>query len=249
MQAKPVVNNTSIWINNLHKSGFKFPTSYIVFDCETTGLDPNLDFIVQFAHIFVDNKVPRSDIELILNWADCSNISQSHLNSRINNIQRIFNGLGKRYLFTRDVMQRDGVDPFKLLSIYLDMFKAHQNSGGYFLTHNGFRFDTIMLEHHFKRFLNEDFKFDCDRVIDTGLIEKANQCELHTIKENETITNFYHRCDEYRARGVMWSLDKWCVPRYRLAEMHSLDMRKAHTAGFDCYATHLLFEEFRKMVH
>lgn len=235
------------WFRRLIDNGFNLPASYIVFDCETTGLDPAHDYMVQFAHIVVENGAPREDIEVMLNWPDCPKVDQADLHWHINNIVSIFNKIDRPYLFPYDRLQRDGVDPIRALQLYYQLFKTHQDNGGFFLTHNGINFDTAMVHNHFKRFLGVEFYFNPNQMIDTGLLEKARQCDGFDICPGETAAAYYDRCGGIRRRGVLWSLDKWCIPQYNLDVRNNLDMEKAHTAGFDCYVTHLLLEEFKRL--
>jgi hypothetical protein len=81
-------------------------------------------------------------------------------------------------------------------------------------------------------------------MIDTGLFEKALQLDM-MLRDNETLESFYKRVIDEFGKGIYWSLDRHCVPKYHLVAKHNLDMQSAHTAGFDCKVTHLLMEEYR----
>lgn len=235
---------TDNWFRRICDRGLKFPESYIVLDVETSGLDVKRDYIVQFGHLVVENRVARKPVETVLDWTRCDKASHGDVRQRLAEMEHYFKTRQREAKFSFAGIAREGVDPVEVLRIYHELFKQHQDAGCFFLTHNGIRYDTQIVASHFKRFLGVDFTFDPSCMIDTGLLEKASQ--LNLLKHpSETLGQFYrHVANEY-GKGVYWALDSHCVPKYKLVEKYGLDMRNAHCAGFDCYATHLLMEEFR----
>jgi DNA polymerase III epsilon subunit-like protein len=233
------------WLKRLRDRGFQFPDSYIVFDTETTGLKVAFDYIVQIGHLSVENRIPRQPVETVLDWTRCDRASHGDIRQRLYETEDDLRKQGRAYKFSYDRIAAEGVDPVAVLEIYHSLFKQHQDAGCYFLTHNGVRYDTQIVKHHFRRFLNMDFEFDNAKMIDTGLMEKAQQLGL-LIHEGESLPSFYDRVSKEWGKGVYWSLDKHCIPKYKLDEKHGLDIKNAHHAGFDCLVTHLLLEEFRE---
>lgn len=235
------------WFQELaHDTGFVFPKSCIVFDVETSGLDTERDYIVQIGHLVVEDCKPREPMDIVLDWTRCDAVQHGGMRQRLYEVDHDFRMQGRDYKFNYNRLAEEGVDPVSVLEIYHELFTQHQNAGCHFLTHNGFRYDSKIVASHFRRYLGSTFQFDQHLMIDTGLLEKA--CQLNMMLEpNESLPSFYNRIEQAIAKGVFWSLDRHCVPKYDLVRKHGLDMRKAHTAGFDCYVTHLLLEEFRSM--
>jgi DNA polymerase III epsilon subunit-like protein len=234
------------WMKQLRDAGYPFPTSYFVFDVETSGLNPAEDLITQFGHADVrDRKIIHND-GYILDWPSCGAlIRQDWLRERLSRTVEEITRRGGTYRFAYDKL-RGGKEPVQLLQEYHDFLKDWQDRGGWFLTHNGFQYDSRIVEAHFRRFLWSDFRLDLNRVLDTGLLEKGMGCDL-PFYPDETVVSYHQRVSNYFGRGVMWSLDRHCIPKYKLHEKHAFDMRETHTAGFDCRATHCLFEEFRQL--
>jgi DNA polymerase III epsilon subunit-like protein len=236
---------TNCWFKRLCDRGFKFPDTYIVFDVETSGLQPAYDYVVQFGHMTVQDRRPCEPAQYLLDWTRCEIVSQRDVRERLYHTEDEFRKRQLIYRFSYERLAKEGIDPLEALRVYFDYFQQHQKDGGYFLTHNGVRFDSQLVEHHFRRFLGKEFKFDLSRMIDTGLLELAAQLGL-MIGDDESISDFWLRLSKCCQRGVFWSLDKHCIPKYNLVKRHGLNMSQAHTAGFDCKVTHLLMEEFRR---
>ncbi len=231
----------SEWFKNMRQLGLTFPDTYVVFDLETTGLFFDIDYIVQFGHLVVENCVPRQPIATTLDWINAPGVNLDHFYSRLADVIARFPG----YRFNAQRIVQEGVDPLAVVQIYYDMLKDHQDAGGYFVTHNGIAYDAPMCVEHFKRFLGKDFEFNLDHIVDTGMLAKAAQIDKYPYG-NESMTSFYKRIKDIRSKQ-QWKLTPICVDRYQLNDRLDLDMRGAHTAGFDCLLTHLLAERFRNL--
>lgn len=239
------IHQTKDWLRRMYDRGFCFPNSYVVFDCETTGTKTEHDYIVQLGHLVVEDRVPRDPYETVLDWIHSPAASQGDVRQRFIEIAHDLK-CKDTYRFSYDKVAAEGYDPIEVLSIYFEFFKSHQAAGCSFATHNGVRFDTRIVSSHFKRFLGENFQFDNSKMIDTGLLEKGMQLNM-MLHDGESLPSYYNRVESVYGKGVMWSLANYCVPTYKLAEKHNLNMHKSHTAGFDCHVTHLLLEEYRKI--
>lgn len=242
---EPIGTMNNPWMYKLRKQGFPFPENYYVFDCETTGLDTNKDYITEIGLIVVTNRRPESDpVTVYLNWLRPGVIGANDFKSRVNYTRKKLREINKEYHYKEENLKTKGKDPGGIIEVLYKYFKEQQDNHGYFLTHNGINYDTLILQSHFARVLGKQFEFDPKYVIDTGLLEKARQTNIW-IGDNEHLASFYARILDKYSRSK-WSLTDHCIPKYRLHEMHNLDLSKAHNAGFDCTATHLLFEEFRQ---
>lgn len=241
------VTAADVWFRRMYDLGFEFPNDYVIFDVETTGLDVNRDYISQFGHMIVENRVPHKPMATLLDWTRYGRVNHGHVRERLLSVEYDFRKTGRCYRFDYDILAQYGADPEAVLEIYYDMFKDHQDAGGFFLTHNGIRYDTQIVASHFHRYLDTDFWFNPNQVVDTGLLEKALQ--LNMLPEpGETMPSYYWRVSELKAPGVYWSLSDHCVGKYRLDERFRLNMAGAHTSDFDCYVTHLLMETFRQQM-
>lgn len=223
------------------------PDDYVVFDAETTGPIVGTDLITQAGLCIVKNRQCVHRDVRVLNWADSDLINRDWLAERMAKTKEIMESKGKTYHTTFDLL-RTGDDPRTVLRDYAEIFEDAREKGFYFVGHNVWNFDRKIFCHHWSRFTPEDPQFDWgeNELFDTGMVAKAIQIGSYPWS-NDTIKSWAARVGAVRAKGVFWALDNYCVPTYKLAEKHNLDMASAHDAGFDCYVTHLLFEEFRQM--
>ena len=182
----------------------------------------------------------------ILNWPKCDRYKdQLWLKNQISNTMIRMAKNSKVFRFPYDRLADEGLDPYETLEMYRELLCSRICSGGWFVTHNGTGFDMPMIRRNFKQFLNKDFWFSRDCMIDTGVVEKAYL--TYTFPEaNEDLREFNERVYTSWGHGARWSLED-CVTRYGLDKRYSLDTNKAHDAEYDSYATHLLFEEYRRI--
>jgi DNA polymerase III alpha subunit (gram-positive type) len=241
------LRSTREWLRSLYGRGFRFPNSYLVFDLETTGLDTTTDVAIQIGYLIVENgQVVHQPCAALLNWSACSLVDQFWLRSRLTRTAEEMRRKGNGYKFTYEML-KDGLDPVTFLNGFLQVFNKWQEDGLFFIAHNGFRYDTRVMEQHFKRFLGSEFRFDSNLLIDTGLFEKAIQQRKEILPNSGTVlVPFYNKITDTHST-FPWNLIRHCIPKYRLTEKYGLDIRKAHTADFDCYTTHALYQEFRKI--
>ncbi len=237
------------WLQQLRDNGYKFPNSYIVFDMETSGLDPRQDLALQTGYAIVeDGKITFPPTAHLLNWKMVGSdvVDQGWLQARIQATAEKIKEKGGTYKFTYEGLS-DGIDPLQLLKGYAVAFQRWQCSGKYFMAHNGFKYDTRMIENHFQRFVDCEFRFDLNKLIDTGLFEKAMQQHTWVIPNRPSdMCYFYGQISDKHSR-IKWSLSRDCLQKYDLVEKHNLDLSKAHSADFDCIGTHLLYQEYRRI--
>ncbi len=234
------------WLKTAGMRFIPWTHTYLVFDTETTGLDTDKDLILQFGHCNVVHGVANPQYDVMLNWTIHPDVDQEWLRNRLTETRERQESKGKTYKFTYENLARDGVDPVEVLKTYHNLFSMHQWDGGTFLTHNGAHYDSKIVASHFRRFLNEPFTFWPERIIDTGMIEKAAQLNL-CLQEGESTREFHRRIHKAYSKGIRWSLSEYCIPNYGLQEKYGIDVNNAHNAGFDAFATHALFEEYRRL--
>lgn len=102
----------------------KYPTTYAVFDLETSGLDPKVDKILQIGCVtYIDNK-PNEFLNMFLKW------DRLIIPDKITKI----NGID------RNKMNAEGQDPRMVLSRFFELTKGFPLVG-----HNIFKFDIPFL--------------------------------------------------------------------------------------------------------
>ena len=108
-----------------------FPSSYLVWDTETTGLDPATCKVIEIAAIRVKDSVVVDRWSSLLNWG-----------LPIPEQASVIHGI------TKQMIDEAGpfTDPKAVLHTFLDMLHA---AGNVSVTHNGSRFDIPFLMHAF----------------------------------------------------------------------------------------------------
>jgi DNA polymerase III epsilon subunit-like protein len=231
--------------------GNVFPESYTTFDTETTGFDRRRDVIVEIGHCIVRDCKVVDRLNVVINWLNHPIVPDYFVRNQLTRVRDHMRANGRDYHITPERMAREGLEPQKALSFYLEFFSELQSQGEIFAAHNGWNFDVEMLQAHFEGFLLDPFTFHEDQILDTGAIEKASQMigDPRTLPtDQDTLKSYFKRVAYMRAPGVKWRLDDHCVTRYDLARRHNLDTTKAHSAGYDAYVLHLLMEEYRQIL-
>lgn len=222
-----------------------YPENYTVFDCETSGTSPSRDLITQVGYCLVESRRVVASGSLMLDWTRTKNIEQDWLRERMATMKFEMEKKGSACHITYDRLAQEGADPLTVLAELNEMLTNTRESGRAFLAHNGWGFDVPFVHAHFMRH-KLPFRFGPDDVYDTGAMEKANQ--LYAMpREHESQKDFCTRIRGRVIKGVYWALDRHCIPKYGLMEKHGLETAQAHDAGFDCLATHHLFECFREL--
>ncbi len=233
------------WFKELKAVGYPLPTSYLVFDLETTGVEIDKDLVVQLGYLNVIDDVPQAPVTCLLNWSECQDIDHEWLKNRLFNTKQRMAEKGSNYLFTYDDIINKGKNYKDVLTAVYLAFKEHEKSGCYFLGHNSFTFDKRFLLGQFHRFLELDFNFHPLQQIDTGLLAKAASMNIAPISDLE---RFYHTTYKSYGKGHAWGLVH-CIEDYGLTAENLINIQNAHNAGYDCYLTHLLFQKFKQLAN
>ncbi len=223
------------------------PKNYVVVDLETSGFEINKDLILSIGHVAVEGGKIVSHTDTYLNWPDSGLVDPAWLRDKMEYTRRSMEEKGTNCPMRYHFLQERGVDPKTALRLYLDMFRDFERKGDAFVLHNGINFDIPRLQHHWNLYLDDTMTFGPNSVWDTGAMEKA--CQLNILPDPaDSVYSWSKRVGATRAKGVFFSLDRHCVPKYGLTEKHALDMTHAHGAGHDCFVTHLLFEQYRQFL-
>ncbi len=127
-----------------------------------------------------------------------------------------------------------GFDRREVMAALCDVIQDAHKDGLWVVGHNVLRYDLPVLQNEFFRegllWIWRDLK-----VLDTGAVVKAAQISERP-HYNESFDGFQLRVLN-TPRKVAWSLDKYCVAAYALAE-YGVDTRLQHySAGYDCFVT------------
>ena len=223
-----------------------FPENYLVVDLETTGVNVSEDLPLQFGYCLVAGGKVVECKAMDINWLDKCGISSSWVTQRMDKARRSMLEKGKSYRMSVERLQARGKDPIPALMLLYELIRRIHDAEGFILAHNGVNFDTPMISTVLRDFLNVEFDFGENLVVDTGIIEKAIQLGEVPLPD-ESLATFSRRVGYIRAKGVMWSLDNHCLPKYDLVKRMPAGS-EMHDAGHDAYAVHLLFETYRDLL-
>jgi DNA polymerase III epsilon subunit-like protein len=223
-----------------------FPDSYIVIDTETTGKDVTKDVMIQLGWCkVIDHKLVENS-GVIFNWTRSPLTDPMWVKKRMERTAAEMAKKDKVYPWTFDMLA-DGQNPIHILTDLIQMICEARINEWPIVAHNGIGLDYPLIVNHFKRFLKVDFSFLPEEMWDTAALEKGSILD-EFMYGNELPGDFAWRVLERPTDcGIKFSLHDHCIPKYDLATKYNLDLFKQHTAPFDAYVTHLVFEEFRAL--
>lgn len=227
------------------------PTSYLVLDTETTGVDPRdpLTLPVQYGYCYVkDGEVTQAG-DIVLDWTSpIWGIDQTWLRLRLLEIEAEMRAKGG-VAMTYERMQAEGQDVEAALEQVALLVVEAQADGAPLVGHNFWGFDrTILLRQMYEGRLLQvvmdgDVQVDvCDvlhklpaGVFDTGVVEKARQMGWRFFPD-QTPARWYEKVAEQRRR-IKWNLQDHCSRVYDLPPTEA-----AHDAAADCVLVHHLLQ-------
>ncbi len=163
-----------------------YPSSYIVWDLETTGFDGNKDHIVEIGMFKVDN----GEVTEAKRWVLNHGIDISPEITAINGM-------------TKEIIDSEGADPIAVLNEFVEYIRDSTAN----ITHNGIKFDIPFLVNHIGKVLewNEERMKGLSNhlnrtAIDTAMMFKGN---MHGIERhwNENFHQYASRVGEQILRG------------------------------------------------
>jgi hypothetical protein len=225
---------------------FEFPESYITADLETFGFSFDRDPIMSLGYARVQNRVLVDVQEILLDWTRYPHIDHQYLQYRIGVLEEAYAKKGREFHYSWARLRNEGVPVLEGLYEYSRVLYEQIAADEMIMGHAFTRFDRRMLDTHTSRYLQGYLlPWRESTILDTGLLEKAAQLNLPP-HNDESISQWMSRL-QYIGSKVKWSLDGHCVPKYGLVARHSLDMRFAHSCGFDCRMVHHLVETYREL--
>jgi DNA polymerase III epsilon subunit-like protein len=233
----------SNWFNTWTTQYGDFPDSYLVIDTESTGSDIKQDYLIQLGWCKVENQQVVDNSQITLNWDKSPFVDTNWLRKRMDSTADQMEEKFQKTYPWRYTELLQGEKPVVALSRFLDILSDAADSDTLIVAHNGVCFDIPVISSHFRKYLKIPYQFDFSSIWDTGAMEKASQIN-EMLCENELSGDFAYRVVTRSNDSVRWSLHEHCIFKYNL-DRFNLDLSKSHTAPFDAYVTHLLFEEFR----
>ena len=207
----------------------KFPDSYLVCDSETSGGSPTSDRIIQYGFCVVRDRVVQSNFAIIINHGPKLFIQPGALN--VHHIDHAR-------------MAREGVPPEEGLKAIFDTFKTFRANRLMFVGHNLINFDIPFFERD-SRLSGDPFIFGDNEVLDTGMLVKSIRLGMY-FDPADSLRAYAKRVCGVHAKGVYWSLDRFCYDHYGLGERSGIRKEDTHDAGVDCLLTHHLLEVLRE---
>lgn len=236
----------------IEKKFGSFPDDYMVGDTETSGVVVAQDLVLQVGYCLVEGGKAVETKAVLLNWPDSGLVPEDWLRDRLAQTKqhvefdKFGNRTNKNYKFTYEML-RQGLPPRGVLTEYHGLLMDCRAAGQSLVFHNGYNFDGKILKSHFQHWLGIDWEFNDNELWDTGMLEKASQCNF-VPEPRDSWKSYAARVSAARLKGVFWSLDGHCIPKYGLEEKHKLDASQAHDAGYDCYLAHLVLEEYKEIL-
>lgn len=229
-----------------------FPDTYLCLDTEYTGGDERADFVMEIGHVMIQDRKVVDRLNVVLDWSSHPGVDHELLRHKLNNIQSI---MGSDWRITWDVMQKEGIAPFKALKFYQKFFSTWNKRNLPYVAHNGRTAEERMLRGVFNRYLDRSFVIGDNQLWDTGAIFKATSLfesmdPSHSHfrwkcfpQQSDSMRDYFDRVIGLRVRGLRWKL-KLCLEHYGLLDKLGDDHRY-HQAVHDAYCSHLLMEAFR----
>lgn len=190
--------------------------SYLVFDFETTGLEPTIDRIIQIGLC----EVREGQIIRRAGWLVNQNIAIPAGATAVHGIT------------TADIRSK-GESPVRSLHLFLNALTAARQCMG----HNIHRFDLAFLRAECVR-LGHAMP-EVENHIDTAALYKGWRL-AEPKRATETHMHYANRILSLRVRGLKYSLAT-CIVALGI----DLDSEKLHDASVDAYAAHLVYAALR----
>lgn len=216
----------------------KLPCDYLVLDTETTGTNTHSDSIVQIGLCAV------RDCKIVHDYSD-----QDFVSYILKLPKEKFVGAEeavKVHGIDYEKSQRCGIPPEEAYKMLHEIVLDAMSKGMLICGHNLYSFDIPFLQTELGR-MGIQFRFAQNEVVDTAMLVKAMQIGMLP-GEDESAYMYWSRVREFRARGIYFSLDRFCIDWFELPAKYGVSKDHAHDAGYDCWMSHLLVAEMNRIV-
>lgn len=205
----------------------EWPSTYVVWDLETTGIDHKTCHIVEIGAVLVEN----GQIVQTYKWILDNEVEIPEEAAAIHGI-------------TNEMVAEEGRDPKQCLSEFIEVLNPGNLTH---ITHNGYRFDIPWLVHHVCTILGGDEdelrRLLHDTMIDTAAMVKGAKLELMR-GFNESTKDYAARVMSIMAKGVKYNVTLTC-------EELGIDMDgiTTHRAGGDVLLTNEIYKRLSHPLH
>lgn len=202
----------------------QYPNSYVVWDLETSGLDPVQDKILEIGAIVIKNGEKVSEHNWVLN-------NKIEIPAKITEITGI----------TKEIIDREGIDPVQALVEFEELIS---HNGYTNLTHNGIKFDIPFFAEQYHQLMHTSIeardnlkRILFSKSVDSAVMVKANKLKA-VRKWNENFYQFAIRVMDTKAFGVKFNVGLCCE------EMDiSREGMVQHRTGADTYLTNEIYKK------
>lgn len=200
-----------------------FPKDYLIFDTETSGLNPETDRLLEIAVLKIKDRKPENPPET---WSLNPNfpLPTFEVPAKITEITGITTAeIALKGMYPRGVL----TDVSKILT------------DSVIFTHNGIRFDRLFTNAELGRVGLK--LLQPEQFLDSAAIFKAWRLDILNWLDDKTFFEFANQVLEKRAYGVYFNL-KFCC------EILNIDVTdlKAHRANADVIMTYRVIEALRE---
>jgi DNA polymerase III epsilon subunit-like protein len=173
----------------------KYPNTYVAWDLETSGLNPEDAVILEIGAAIVENGEITDRKSWLLNYGMTISAETTSITG-----------------ITKDLIDAEGRDPGTCLAELMEILTPDTPH----LTHNGMRFDIPFLAHHLSKTFGKTVGEHRDliawlnrRAIDTAVFVKAQKLGMEW-KWGETFPEFATRVMNTIAKGVKYNVAICC---------------------------------------
>jgi DNA polymerase III epsilon subunit-like protein len=220
------------------------PEDYTVIDLESSGYVVESDIVLQVGWLTVVGGQERARKSVILDW---SQVMDKHtlaqLSRRLADTSAKMKNRGKTYEWSIGRLQAEGVHPKQALTMLASTMARKPVLVG----HNPWRFDAPMLDRLCQAQMGMPLAVPETQLIDTAAMVKSMQSGALP-RTGETYRAFSLRANAAGGSKYRSSLDEYCVTRFKLIQRYGVNTALAHDAAYDCYLTHLVYEDIRRLL-
>lgn len=219
----------------------EFPDDYCAIDCETSGLDLDLDRILQVGIVLVRGRKAVFSKSYVIGWTYLLDAPElDDLALRMRRTAAAFERKNRNYPWNLDLLAARGEPPTAVAVAIKEDLGDHPYCVGHYAW--GFDFPRMA------RFLNaHSSKFDVyqTRLYDTCLMTRAALAN-QSPQVHESPLDYFRRIDAIRGMPPCKLED--CIARFGL-EKQGAAPSGTHMAEYDAWAAHLFFEKHRELAH
>lgn len=231
------------WIKQACARLGPFPSRYISFDIETTGLSPNQDLLAQTAFLlFEDDKLVREETFWVDHITPMLPVHRLQLEAKLADTRQKIESKPSRfnvkYAVSVETM-RSGVSVSRAKDSIRSWLNFSRGERIPMVGHNP-KFDVRFMT----AFIGDFQAFDDIQMIDTDVVERAVQAMPQQIQHRDWF-EFCKNCSGLGGNKFKSNLSGWCADKYGWHERQMVDMNQAHDAWCDAWLSHLLLQEYK----